>query len=165
MIKRMILTLLLLLVAYPVIAQVSVSRTSPNNCEDNLFTLNAAHVAAGEKDLLIIIARLGNGEINRSLNHRRLHNVRAYLTEFGWKRNPQTIILAEGERVNGYGRIEIYIKGILFDVLVIQTNGDLLVGSCEPDNIRPKKAEEIFYPYRDAILRKSKKKVRGKTKA
>jgi hypothetical protein len=152
--KELFLTLLLLLAADPVMAQVSQRKIEPYDCEANDATLNVTHQTAGGKDLIIFIARLGDGEKNRSLNYRRLHNVRAYLTEFGWKRDPQTIILAEGERVKGYGRIEIYVKGILFDVLAVKTNGDLPIGSCEPDDIRPKKAEEIFYPYRDSSQRR-----------
>lgn len=119
------------------------------NCEDNILQLSHAHQAAGADGTIIAIARLGSGERNRELNRRRLHNVRIYLTEFDWRRAPETMITAEGERVRGYGQVELYVRGVLFAVLAIRRNDDLLVGSCEPDDIRPVEAERNLYPYRD----------------
>lgn len=125
------------------------SQLMPTNCESNISLLSLAHQAANEGRLLFAIARLGDGEYKRELNRRRLHNVRVYLTEFDWQRTPEALITAEGERVKGYGRVELYVDGRLFDVIAVKRNGDLLVGSCEPDDIRPVKAERNLYPYRD----------------
>jgi hypothetical protein len=119
------------------------------SCEENIALLSASHQSAGEDGLVIAIARLGDGEHRRELNRRRLHNVRVYLTEFDWKRAPETVITAEGERVKGFGRVDLYVGGKLVAVLGIKRNGDLLVGSCEPDDIRPVKAESNLYPYLD----------------
>jgi hypothetical protein len=122
----------------------------PRNCEGNVFVLNAAHVAAnatGADTLIIAIARLGDGERRRELNRRRLHNVRVFLTELQ-KHKAGTVIIAEGERARGYGRVELYVGGRLFEVMAIKTNDDLLVSAtCEPDNIRPKWPDSNFYPY------------------
>ncbi len=71
---------------------------------------------------------LDEGERNRELNRRRLHNTRAYLTEFGWHREPTTVVTAEGEPIVGYGRVELYVRGVLFAVLEVKRNQDLLVG-------------------------------------
>jgi hypothetical protein len=38
------------------------------------------------------------------------------------------IVLAEGERVRGLGRVEIYLKGRLFTVSTINRNKDLARG-------------------------------------
>jgi hypothetical protein len=130
----------------------------PYPCEYNISTLSAAHNAAGPKGLIIAIARLGDGEYSREFNRRRLHNVRIYLTEFDWHRTPDTVITAEGERVRGYGRIELYVNGKLFEVLATKRNRDLLVGSCEPDDERPVKAESNLYPYLDRRGLRSTKK-------
>lgn len=130
MTKELFFTFCLLLVAYPSIAQVSHNRVEPYNCEFNSHVLDNVHHLGDEKGLIIVIARLGDGESNRALNRRRLHNIRSYLTESGWKRDPQTIILAEGERVKGYGRLEFYIKGNLFTVLGVRRNRDFAAGSC-----------------------------------
>lgn len=127
------------------------------DCETNDATLNVTHQTAeaiGSTALIIAIARLGDGERNRELNHRRLHNVRVYLTE-RWHRNPELVITAEGNRVKGYGRIELYVGGRLFDVIAIKRDRDLLVGSCEPENIRPKWIDRNLYPYLGQKLRKA----------
>src|SRR5262249_54392719 len=121
----------------------------------NVSTLSAAHQAAGDEGLIIIIARLGDGEYNRELNRRRLHNTRVYLTEFDWHRKPETVVTAEGDRVQGYGRVELYVRGKLYRVLPVKRNRDLLVGSCEPNDERPVSAEHNLYPYLDRKLRKN----------
>ena len=145
MAKELFFTFCLLITAHPVIAQVNQSKVEPYNCEYNSHVLDNVHHLGGEKGLIIVIARLGDGESNRALNRRRLHNVRAYLTESGWKRGPQTIILAEGEKVKGYGRIEFYIQGNLFTVLGVSRNHDFAAGSCHPirdaKRQKPKKVE------------------------
>jgi hypothetical protein len=123
-------------------------------CEDNISFLSNAHHLAGADGTIIAIARLGEGEGNRELIRRRLHNTREYLTQFGWHREPKTVVTAEGEPVVGYGRVELYVRGVLFAVLEVKRNQDLLVGSCEPDDIRPVKAERNLYPYRDQNPRK-----------
>ena len=130
-------------------ANVQTPYTILGTCEDNISALSNAHHLAGEEGTIIAIARLGDGERNRELNSRRLHNVRMYLTEFDWHRPPQTLITAEGEPLKGYGRVELYVRGVLFAVLQVKRNQDLLVGSCEPDKIRPVKAERNLYPYLD----------------
>src|SRR5882724_271524 len=86
-------------------------------CEDNISALSNAHHLAGEDGTIIAIARLGDGDRSRELNRRRLHNVRIFLTEFGWHRAAETVITAEGEGVSGYSRVELYVRGILFAVL------------------------------------------------
>ena len=158
MLKGLVVLFWLILAAAPVSAQGS-ERPIPYVCDGNVFILNVAHLRARETDLIIVIARLGDGETRRALNRRRLHNVRTYLTsELFRKRDPKTVIVAQGERVKGYGRIEIYLKGALFDYLTVKRNGDLIVGTCEPDNLRPKLADEIFYPFLDAKSRQAKRK-------
>jgi hypothetical protein len=132
MAKELFLTVCFFLAATPAIAQVSQNEVEPYDCEFNSHTLDSVHHLGGGKGLIIVIARLGGGERSRALNSRRLQNVRAYLTETGWKRDPQTIILAEGERVKGYGRIEFYIHGRLMSVLGVSRNRDFAVGSCHP---------------------------------
>lgn len=130
-------------------AQTQSTQSQPTSCEENVALLSAANQVAGEDGLIIAIARLGKSERNRELNRRRLHNVRVYLTEFDWHRAPETLITAEGEQAKGYGRVELYVGGKLYTALEIRHNQDLLVGSCEPDDIRPVEAEKNLYPYRD----------------
>ena len=128
-------------------ASCSQIETHPNNCEFNISILTGAHRVAGDESLIIMIARLGGRERKRDLNQRRLHNAQTFLTEFG-QRAPQTIITAEGERVNGYGRVELYISGKLFHVLLISPNDDLAVGSCSFEGNDPctYEREKKLYP-------------------
>ena len=122
----------------------------PTNCENHIAVLEAAHHDAGKEGLIIVIARKGTGEKRRDLNRRRLYNARAYLTDYLGLRAPETIVTAEGEPVNGYGRIELYVGGRLYYVLALRRNADLVVGSCEPealDDARQKELRKKLYPW------------------
>jgi hypothetical protein len=134
--------------------------TKPANCESDIAILDLASGRAGEDGLIIAIARLGDGERRRTLNLRRLHNVRAYLTEWDGRRNPKTVLLAEGERASGYGRIELYVGGALLQTLLIRPNADLIVGSCtyEINSPSEQRRENNLYPWRGRFQRKSKSK-------
>lgn len=113
--------------------------TKPTNCERHIVVLEGAHHEAGDDGL----ARLGNGENSRSINQHRLHSARAYLTDYLAARLPGSVVIAEGERVNGYGRIEIYIKGRLYSALAVKPNADLSVGSCEPKELDDPRQREL----------------------
>ncbi len=133
---------------------------APSSCETNITILSAAHQASGRDGLLIVIARLGDGERDRKLSYRRLHNVRTYLSEYVNARSPGSIITAEGEPAGGLGRVELYVAGKLFHVLTVPRNGDLLVGSCyyEIDTPADKARQRNLYPWLDRRLRGSTKK-------
>lgn len=107
---------------------------TPDNCEGNSRRLDSIRnkaQAGGERQVIIAIARLGKGERTPELNRRRLHTVRSYLTAM--RLPTQKLVTAEGERVSGYGRVEIYVGGELADVLAAAPCEDLLVGMCEND--------------------------------
>lgn len=129
----------------------------PANCENNIAMLEAANHAAGRDGLIIMIARLGNGETKQSLNRRRLHNARFYLTNYLRLRADETIVVAEGESVQGYGRVELYVGGKLYKALAANHNADLIVGSCEPEQLDDARQRELrmkLYPWRDRNLRR-----------
>ncbi|MCI0525212.1 MAG: hypothetical protein L0Y75_08130 [Acidobacteria bacterium] len=113
-----------------------------NNCELNIHRLHNINEIAGKDNLIIIIARLGSGERNKALNSRRLHNARAFLKEF-LRRDEQAILVAEGEKVTGRGRLDFYIGGKLTDSLGMSANEDLYVGTCEWSE-----ADKIFFDSR-----------------
>lgn len=121
--------------------------TKPTNCEFNVSVLTGAHRTAGDTGLVIMIARLGTGETRRELNNRRLHNARTFLIEFG-QRVPQTIVTAEGDPVDGYGRVELYVGGKLFHVSMIKRDDDLAVGACSFEGRDPctDEREKKLYP-------------------
>ena len=121
--------------------------TKPTNCEFNVSVLTGGHRQAGENGLVIMIARLGTGETRRELNSRRLHNARTFLVEFG-QRAPQTIVTGEGDRIAGFGRVELYVGGKLFHVLMIRANDDLAIGACSFEGRDPctDEREKKLYP-------------------
>jgi hypothetical protein len=127
--KKLLGMLALILWAHPAAAQSAGDALKPGSCEHDVATLTAAGRTAGEAGLVIVIARLGEGERGRELNRRRLHNARTLLEDYG-ERAPDTIITAEGERVAGHGRLELYVAGKLFEVIALRRNADLLIGAC-----------------------------------
>ena len=97
----------------------------PFNCETNLQHLEDLKVmVANQPDrdgLLIMLARLGDGERRRDLNRRRLENVRRGLTNNLGIAERQ-IIVGESARVRGYGRVEFYLAGQMVGVLPVHRN-------------------------------------------
>ena len=86
----------------------------PENSEMNHSYLREILAAREEKPnpngVIILIARLGKGETRHELNRRRLYIVKYLYTEtFGIP--AETIVVAEGERVSDYGRVDIYWNG------------------------------------------------------
>lgn len=69
-------------------------------------------------------------------------------------------MLAEGERTRGYGRIELYVEGVLLQTLLVRRNADLIVGSCtyEINSPAEQRRENNLYPGRDKFQLKSKSK-------
>ena len=123
-------------------------KTVPENCEEHSATLdmmrNEVLWGSGKDSLVIAVARLGNGEISRELNRRRLYNLGVHWKDYGLP--AERLILAEGERVKGYGRLELYVSGKLFDVLLVKRGKDLCVDCCDID--------ERLYPYLDKKRRR-----------
>lgn len=111
---------------------------APGNCETNTARLDYLQTEAREAqaaapiNLVIVIARLGDGEYNNQLNLRRLYTVKKYL-------GLSNVITTQGERVKGYGRVEVYIYGMLKETFLVKKCADLRVGSCENDLLDFKK--------------------------
>jgi hypothetical protein len=123
------------------------SHSGANSCEENIARLDEVDLQAGKAGLVIAIARLGKGERSSVLSQRRLHNIRVYLNRFR-SHEADSIVLAEGERIQGRGRVELYINGKLLYALELGRGEDLYVGSCDGtdkldsllyDSRRPKK--------------------------
>jgi hypothetical protein len=135
---------------------------SPRNCSSRTAALDGIAHDAGPDGLIIVIARPGEGDTRPGLSRRRLHNVRAYWSEFPTaerRRRPETVVLAEGEGVGGHGRLEFYVGGKLIWVDKVARNADLRVGECYPPDdsyirngvfdICEVRGNRIFYPCRD----------------
>ena len=75
---------------------------------------------------LILVARLGTGESSRSLNQARLSGVEEYVLRRG---SDPKYVIAEGSRVKGLGRLEIYVGGQLAEIMPLRKNAK---GYCSP---------------------------------
>jgi hypothetical protein len=131
-----------------------------NNCEMNLAYQDYISTVALEQTqnggVLIVIARLGDGENSRELIRRRMYNVRFFLEKRG-RLAPKKFVVAEGERVKGYGRFEYYLGGKLFEQILFNKNRYICHSCCIPD--------PSYYPdktiYERQQKRKQKRKRRG----
>jgi hypothetical protein len=115
----------------------------PRDCEINIIRIESlkklASAESNRDNAVIAIARLGDGEYAQDLNRRRLANVMTVLTgNLGMKK--ERVVIASGERVRGYGRVEVYVSGQLVDALLVHRGKDLCVDCCDID--------PGYYPYR-----------------
>lgn len=92
-----------------------------NSNEDSKANLDALAQVAGEEKLIIMIARLSNRESSRRLSRQRLQTARSYLENV--RAIPtRRIVIAEGEPVTGFGRIEAYMDGKLYMIFIFERN-------------------------------------------
>ena len=102
-------------------------------CEENsawLDVLMHRLVEGNKPERVFVIARLGKGEKSSSLNKRRLHNARTYLMN---RLKPESLVVAEGERVDDEGRVEFYVGSELVLISLVQRGEDLCVNCFEPN--------------------------------
>ena len=110
-----------------------VAVAEPTNCETNALYLDLAVgniLKASPNVTLIAIARLGIGETSRQFNRRRLFNVNFYLTKER-RLDPKRILITEGEKINGYGRVDLYVGGVLVNSLIAKRGKDVCVPAAE----------------------------------
>ena len=101
--------------------------------------------------VIILIARLGKDETKSELNRRRLYNMSfLYKETFGIP--AEKIVIAEGERVDGYGRVEIYWNGEMIGALLAFKDKDIHVDCCDID--------DRYYPWKDAVERRQKQRTK-----
>jgi hypothetical protein len=128
------------------------------NCETGLayqdVVINEALEKTKGSGVLIVIARLGDGENSRELIRRRMYNVRQYFKDRGSRIAPVKVIVAEGERVKGYGRLEYYLGGELYEQLLFRKNGYICHSCCGPD--------ERYYPEKEIYERQQKQMQKRK---
>ena len=110
--RKIFVKLLMLSFAIPCLGQKqperSVMMLESGNCEIDEANLDnvrqAALIGVRDGEVLIVVARLEHGETRSNLNRQRLDAVNESLSKHGFP--VEKIILAEGERVNGRGRVE-----------------------------------------------------------
>lgn len=113
---------------------------TPTNCETNRARFDGLatyfrSTTNSKSGVLIAIARLGTGERSPKLNRIRLYIVRATLIE-DLKLREEEVVTAEGPRVNGFGRVDVYIGGKLVDTLLVNRGKALCADCCFPEGKR-----------------------------
>ncbi len=140
----------MLLVSLPVIlfttllaqTQTDVVELKSEGCEiDELnFSIveNAAREIRSGNGFLIAIARLGDGDKASNLNQKRLSATKEYIVgRTGFPANK--LILAEGEKASGNGRVEFYVGGVLTHVILPKPNLTLCTECCNPPDFTPRR--------------------------
>jgi len=111
------------------LTEIDISPATARGCQRN--TINIANLSASlatTKERVFVVARLGTGESSRQLNHRRLNDVK---TQFGQNKGTEKVILTEGERVKGQGRLEFYLGSEIVFISLFARNGDFCAACCD----------------------------------
>jgi hypothetical protein len=143
--------------------------TRPNYCWRDGLILESITNLTPANETIIVIARLGIKDTKPNLNKLRLHNIRAYWTQYlgeSIRRKPETVILAESEPTKGYGQVEFYVGGRLVEIIKAHPNSYLNAADCYTLPDEKPCAEEwqrLFYPCKDSV-KKQKQKVASKKK-
>jgi hypothetical protein len=108
------------------------SRQSPiimkdTKCEENAAMLDGTVSGLKEGSSIIAVARLGNSEKSAIYNLRRLKVIKDFISLTKYSK---LLVTAQGERIKGRGRVEIYMNGILGLVFELSRNKKLMVGNC-----------------------------------
>jgi hypothetical protein len=145
----------------------------PPRCAYREVIIEGANRNTPGDQILTVVARPGDGDVRPGLSARRLSNARAYLTEFGppeYRRRPEKVLLAVGERVAGLGRLEFYAGGRTVGVIKVARNADVTFGNCYPPDdsyirngvydLCRVKSHQIYYPCKDRRAPRRKRRRR-----
>ena len=93
----------------------------PMECEGAAARLDFAVIDTKkiEGGYLIVVARLGDGELSTRLNQTRLTVIKEYILRRG---SDLKYVLAQGARVKGLGRVEVYVGGRLKEIMPYKKN-------------------------------------------
>ncbi|HEX8246877.1 MAG TPA: hypothetical protein VF599_01740 [Pyrinomonadaceae bacterium] len=142
--KQLIYTTFLIILCISNLAAQDWYNNNPTGCEENEARLDYILMQIKKQkdpaNVLIIIARSGEGEKSLETSRRRLHNAKEYLLIR--RESPiiprNKIITAIGDRTgSGLGRVELYFGGKLVDQLLVKKNGNLCVDCCQNHQIKP----------------------------
>jgi hypothetical protein len=131
--KVLALVIWVLLLFQITLAQTKQEVETPYNCDAMLAIFdNAAVVASSDSNkdsFVIIVAYLGCGEKSRAYNQQRLKALEFHLTKYRGI-SKERLILTEGRRRNGLGKVEFYIGGKLSDELFLVKRGHICTSCC-----------------------------------
>jgi hypothetical protein len=123
-------------------------------CEDNFSQLAILHQYTPQDELIIIISHLGENE-KKDYGKRRLHNARTFLTQSSSRNRLKEYVLAvEGEKVEGRGYLDFYVKGKIELRIYFKKNSDLYAIWCVKDrDEKPCEMDgaKLYYPCKSKI--------------
>ena len=90
--------------------------------------------ARRSEGVVIIISRLGEGEISETLHRRRLHNAWVRLVCYSTPIPREKVVTAMGDRVKGLGQVEFYYQGRLVYIAKLFKEQDFSVDCCGQDS-------------------------------
>ena len=100
-------------------------------CQRNTINIaNLKQVARLKNEKVFVIVHLGSGEISQRLNRRRLRDIGAEFDQVS-PMDRSSLILAEGERVKGQPRADVYLGSELYFVSYMPKNGDFCSLCCD----------------------------------
>jgi hypothetical protein len=120
-------------------------------CDEGVARQDIVVTDALEKlknDSFLFVIRQGTAELSEKLVKQRLYNIYKYFKERGSRLPAERIMIAVGEPVTGYGRIEYYLDGRLYQKLLYPKNGYVCHSCCGPD--------ENYYPEKEVYERNQK---------
>lgn len=123
-----------------------------DSCQENNSELSILNQYTKQDDLIIVISHLGKDE-KESYGQRRLYNAMTFLTKgfnAEYNRTPESILVAEGKRVDEKGYLDFFTKGNLELRIFLGKNRDLRVPPCVLQAPEEKPCstdfEKLFYP-------------------
>lgn len=127
------------------------NKVENSNCEIKLRDLDVLIQHTKPESSILIISQIGKNE-RIGFGKRRLYNAKAFFTkvESRYSRPPESVVIAEAERVDGEGHLDFYIQGELNLRINFKKNRDLYIRPCSlnfPDEkYCSTKLEKLFYP-------------------
>lgn len=106
------------------------------NCTENAVYFDTIITKANpypefpNSSVIILIARLGDGEKSRKYNERRLEVIKAGITASD-KDSAKKVITAQGGRVSGKGVVEVYADGQLIAIFKAERKKNIASRNCK----------------------------------
>jgi len=117
-------------------------------CEFNVPELERIAAKIESNKYLIIVSHPERTE-RKSISSRRLYNAREFFKSSPYDRPTDSILIAEGEPITGYGYVDFFVEGKLELRIHVNKNAELVVTACviDPPNSRCSNSHELlFYP-------------------
>jgi hypothetical protein len=125
-----------------------------HKCESSVREVGALNEHSERNEFILIISHLGENE-TESFGKRRLDNAKTFLTKgfVSINRAPESVIIAQGERVSQKGYLDFFVKGILELRVFFPKNRDFFLGTCVLNYPQEKQCslayDKLYFPCKD----------------